>query len=230
MAAPSPRTGTHTIQASGTSVVGTAPAGISADDILLAWWMAGSAATAIVAPDGGWMELAQFAASNCQGRLLIMRRGSSNPSFTFSWTTAAYAEVGIMAVSGCDTGPLMFHDFAANMPSTKQNPESPVVQATVTECLAIAFGQNFQGAAGSPGWTAPSGYAMSAIGDATGDDLCVATKALSSAGVENPAAFGNGLGADSAFEATILLMPPQSAAVPAQSFAGMLPRHRGYPV
>lgn len=225
MAAPSPRTATHVITASGTSVTATEPGSSAANDIMLLWWLVGSGSSARIGPTG-WMQLAEFVGSNVYGQLLITRRGSSPPALGFSWTTAAYSEVGCIAVSGCDTGPLMLHDFAFNMPATRTAPDCPVVQSTVAECLAIAFGMNFTGSSG--GATAPSGYTMTAIGDAAGDDLCVATKVVNTASIESPAVFGGSFGSDTVFEATVLLMPPQSAVAVPGNFRGSRGRRTRY--
>jgi hypothetical protein len=94
----------------------------------------------------------------------------------------------------------------------------------VANTIVIAFGMGWAGCQASS-YTVPTGYTAVELGS-TGQDACVAYKAVASAGNENPPAFTNGsANLDEVIECTVAIKPPAAAPV-MSSWIGNFPQMR----
>lgn len=194
--------------ASSTSSTPTEPAGTVQNDILFMWVVINSSPT--ITPPTGWTELYALSAPNSiQYRLYWIRRGSSAPSYTISWSTSQYNEISVTAWSGVATSGNPYDVTANNTPMSRNpsNPNCPSVTTTVANTVVIAFGVSWGGWSTTAG--APTGYSI-AEGGVNGDhnDIGVAYIVKAAIGAEDPPAFTGTQGtADQVAEVTVALKP-----------------------
>lgn len=130
----------------------------------------------------------------------VIRR-SGAPDLTWSWTTSRYFEWSLHRVSGIVSSGEFVEAFVEGTPTTGSEPNPPSATATTAETLAMAAGFTWAGWGGS-GATAPASYTLR-YGPASVDHA-VATRALASAGAEDPGNF-TGAGSDSIVGITMIL-------------------------
>lgn len=194
-----------------TGATPTEPAGASANDILFMWVLVQATPAPTVTGPTGWTQLysADTTTNGLAIRLYWIRRGSSAPSYTISWTLGGYAEISVTAWRGAVTSGNPYDVTASNAWTSKNpsNPDCPSVTTTVANTLVIAFGM------GWTGWTTvatpPTGYSLAEGGiSGNNNDLGVAYISKAAIGVENPSAFsGDAAGLNEVAEVTVALKP-----------------------
>lgn len=196
------------VQGGGTSLAPTEPAGAAQDDIILGKWIVGDAHSGFSLPAGWTQKGANLDCGNFHVYFGWIRRGSSAPSFTASWTTSQYAECVVAAYSGCVTSGDPFDDFQeAALAASGFGPDGPSATSTVANTMALSFGAHWSGSGSA--WTAPTTpSAWTMRSGASGDDVGFAELALPSAQTVDPDAFGGfGVASGDRYAATAILKP-----------------------
>ena len=196
------------IPLTGTGFTATESAGASENDILLMWF-GNNDGNALTTPPSGWTLIY---ANNSTSQslscwLYYIRRGASAPSYTVAWTNSVYYEWSVTAWVGvittgnpintsATTGILQNRDPA--------NPDCPSITTTVTNTMVLAVAGTWANL--TSGFTPPSGYDLRE-GIISGA-LCLASKNVAVAGVEDPGAYsGAPAGSSNVDEITVALIP-----------------------
>lgn len=197
---------TFAYNANTTSVNPGEPAGVAEGDILFLWVVVQGNNSSFNPPTGGWNLLYALPATSADVWLYWIRRGSSAPSYTSTWTTSGYNEASVTAWRGAlaSGDPINVKSFNARTTRNPANPNCPSVTTTVANTQVIAFAMQWTGW-NTGGATTPSGYALRESGGLA-MDLAVASIFKASAGAEDPGAFANAQsGSNEVAEITIAL-------------------------
>ena len=177
----------------------TEPAGAASGDVLIAHAVAESGTS--LAKPSGWTDLY---GPSTQGAFMVLvsyiSRGGSAPSLTWSVSgTSKYREVYVVCLKSDVTSVVLdSQSTSGTFSGTITNPDPPASVAVASSSLAMTGGVNWSGS-GAGGWGMPAGYTVQTV-NAAGDDGILASKVLSTAGSENPAAFSNGGGSNDGWD------------------------------
>lgn len=167
------------------------PAGAVADDVMILWIWLNAPSPSTFVPPAGWTQFyGPQANGGSENYGLWIRRGGSAPSFVCSWTTNSAVECSVTCWSGCVTAGNPYDQLAtaATSSANPANPDPPAVTTTLAT-LVVALGT---GLVSAIPWVAPTGYTIRESGGSNWGRVCVASKALPTPGLENPASFTNG--------------------------------------
>lgn len=177
-----------TFVAAGTSVINSAtasiafpvPAGVAANDIVLAHLYKEN--NAAVTPPAGFTQVGTPAAvttGNAQWHYLFWKRatGADSGTYTFTWTGSTYNSGQTGAYRGCITSgtPVELSTSAVNTTSTTTTPNLSFT-TTGADRLLVWAGTNFS----ESNWTAPTGFTLR--GDSTAIVQAFATRNWPTAG------------------------------------------------
>jgi hypothetical protein len=183
----------------GTTFGPGAPTGYASGDFLLGFAIVDIAAASLTTIAGWTVLYSGTPGGGFRYNVCYIVRGASAPTLVWGKTTGThYTESYIIAVQSTSALSLVLDSQSASGATgsaSGHNPDPPSTTAVASASVAVCGGVHWQGSSSS--WIAPSGYTLRA-GTSGGDDLCMATKALSASGAENPGAFtGVGSGANS---------------------------------
>jgi hypothetical protein len=190
-----------------TSITGTEPTGAAQNDIIIAAIIMEKNAFAQATP-AGWTQLFLGQGASVDVGLYWIRRGSSAPTYTFTWTTSVWAEISLSAWSGAVQTGSPFEDYQNSGfgLSDPPNPNSPSVTTTSANAFVITVGAQWSGWS-TGGGTVPGGYTN--VHNTASTDVGVAYKTVASPGAEDPAAWANSIGgsAETHIGFTLVLTP-----------------------
>lgn len=188
------------------------------DDIVVVSMASDNAANAASVTTSGYTTIFETLSSAPGGSAVWKRMGGTPDTIvTISQQASASREGGIYLIRGVDTTTATAHTGSAPTASgTTGMPNAPSITTLVNDALVIAFGcLDDDVVSGSV--TVPSGYGDLLVKDtASGGGLdatfMMAAKIVSTAGAEDPAAFG-GSGTDDWFAASFSLRPAAGGAI-----------------
>lgn len=173
---------------SNSPVAATEPTGTVQNDVIFGQFIVEATGVTAIALPSGWTSLRNGNNADFYWRWGYIVRGASAPSLSFSWTgtTNRYREVFLVTVQGADTTNPIDASATAVATGTNNSANPPSVDPVSADALAMVFMAHWSGS-GAGGWTPPTGYTIRSNNTA-GNDALIATKALASGSVEDPAA------------------------------------------
>lgn len=188
-------TGTKAGFADQTSVTGTEPSGVQADDILIGFSVFGDH-TELLTPPSGWLPIETFDTSAVDGGIWYIVRGGSAPGLQWTWNGAAsrYVELIIVAFRGVDTTSPIDVEGTPVSDTGSTNPDPPSITPVTNNVMVLVFTLHWTGAP-SGGYTAPTNYTLM-HSSSIDEDIGIAGRLLTGgAGTpEDPSAFGGNPG------------------------------------